>query len=290
MWRKFLRPVLVIGIIVLTLAVFIDYFKTHPSVHHQLSHISLGLAALLVALYSLTIVALGLANYATLRLCRIKAGARESWLITAYAAVVNFFGPLQSGPAVRGVYLKKRYNVNLGQYSLASLVYYFFWALFSGIFLLSGLLKWWLIPLLLLGLLSLYFISRLEKIKRLRQLLDLKAWYYLAVATGLQILIITAIYYLELKTVQPSVHLSQAIIYTGAANFALFVSITPAAIGFRESFLVLSHQLHHIPNSTILAASIIDRAVYVIFLVILAGLIVVTHASKRLGLKNPKPD
>ncbi len=236
----------------------------------------------------LTMLALALVNISTLRLVKIKASGRESILLTAYTAVVNFFGPLQSGPAARAVYLKRRYSVDLKKYSVATLVYYFFWAAFSGIFLLSGLLKWWLIPLLAICVTLLYLLSKHEFIKNKMRLLDLKAWYLLALATFAQISIITVIYFIELHSVTPATHFSQAIIYTGAANFALFVSITPGALGFRETFLVFSKHLHHISNSSIIAANIIDRSVYLIVLIILALIIVLTHASKYLGMKSEK--
>jgi uncharacterized membrane protein YbhN (UPF0104 family) len=66
----------------------------------------------------------------------------------------------------------------------------------------------------------------------------------------------------------------------------MFVSITPGAIGFREAFLVFSRNLHHISNTTIVAANIIDRSVYLILLIILAILIIATHAGRRLGVKR----
>jgi uncharacterized membrane protein YbhN (UPF0104 family) len=73
-------------------------------------------------------------------------------------------------------------------------------------------------------------------------------------------------------------------VYTGAANLALFVSLTPGAIGFRESFLVFSQHLHHISNSTIVAANILDRAMYLVLLLILALIIFGTHARRQLGV------
>jgi len=75
------------------------------------------------------------------------------------------------------------------------------------------------------------------------------------------------------------------VIYTGAANFALFVSITPGAIGFRESFLLFSQHLHHIDSSTIVAANLIDRSVYIVLLLLLAAGIFGTHAQRRFKIK-----
>ncbi|HEY5152784.1 MAG TPA: hypothetical protein VII55_02310, partial [Candidatus Saccharimonadales bacterium] len=89
-----------------------------------------------------------------------------------------------------------------------------------------------------------------------------------------------------LRSVAPATRFSQAIIYTGAANLALFVSLTPGAIGFRESFLVFSRHLHHISDNTIVAVNILDRSVYIVFLLILAVFIFGTHAQRSLKTKS----
>ena len=276
------RPIAAISVVIVTAAVFVLYFVQHPSVRHQLSHISLTVLLSLLALYALSIAALALTTLATLRLCRLKVEAKEGLLLTAYSAVVNFFGPLQSGPAFRAVYLKKKYRLDLKLFAMASLGYLLFWGIYSMIFLLSGLLKWWLVPLSILSLLAGLALLRSKWMApRLKQL-DLRNWYYLAIATLLQMVFVTLVYFVELRTVAPGTGFGQAVTYTGAANLALYVSLTPGAIGFRESFLVFSQHLHHISNSTIVAANILDRAVYIVLLALLAVLIFATHASDRL--------
>lgn len=284
--RSTWRPIVVIGVMVATIAVFIFYFVKHPEVRHQLSHISLNVLLVLLGLYFLSIGALALTTLATLRICRLKVDVKEGFLLTAYSAVINFFGPLQSGPAFRAVYLKKKYRLDLKVFAVASLGYLFFWGVYSCLFLLSGLLKWWLVPLSILGIIFTLLALRSRWIApRLKQL-DLHAWYYLALATLLQIIFVALVYFVELRTVAPGTSFSQAIIYTGAANLALYVSLTPGAIGFRESFLVFSKHLHHISDTTIVSANILDRAVYVILLAILALLIFATHAKSRLGVES----
>src|ERR1039457_6467157 len=131
-----IRAIAVVGIVVATVIVFIDYFATHASVRHQLHHTSLATLALLLLLYLGTMVALALINASTLRLCQVSLGSSENLLLTAYTAVINFFGPLQSGPAFRAVYLKQKYKINFKNYALATFVYYFFYVAFSVLFLL----------------------------------------------------------------------------------------------------------------------------------------------------------
>ncbi|MEK7600104.1 MAG: lysylphosphatidylglycerol synthase domain-containing protein [Patescibacteria group bacterium] len=279
------RPIAAITIVLATIGAFVYYFIHNPSVGEQLSRTSPTVIAIILALYFCTVGALALINSSTLRLCRLRMSNSESLLLTAYSSVINFFGPLQSGPAFRAVYLKSKYKLNLKNYGVATLVYYFFYAAFSAMFLFFGVLKWWLIVPVVLGIIVVIALrqdrlalSRLSK-------LDLTGWYFLAAASFLQVSLVAAIYFTELRSLAPNTTLTQAIIYTGAANFALFVSLTPGAIGFRESFLLFTQRLHHIDSSTIVAANILDRAMYVVLLLILALFIFGTHASKQLKSK-----
>lgn len=281
---KRLRPIVALGVIILTVAAFIYYFSHHPEVGHQLKHISPGLLVWLLFLYLLSIVALAGTTVATLRLCQLDVGKTESFLITAYSAVINFFGPLQSGPAFRAAYLKKKYALNLKKFAAASLVYLFFWGVYSGLMLLYGLLHWWLLALGGLAVIAAVVIKGTPFARQRLAGLELKWWYLLAAATLVQIGLVSLIYFSELRSVAPGTSYSQAIIYTGAANLALYVSLTPGAIGFRESFLLFSRHLHHINSNSIVAASILDRAVYVVLLLGLAVFIFGFHINTRLQL------
>lgn len=281
--RTMWRPLAVIIIVTSTVLVFVRYFANHPEIRSQLSNTSPALLALLFGLYILFIGSLAAINSATLRLCGTHLNNRESVLLTAYSSVINFFGPLQSGPAFRAAYLKKRHGTALKKYGAATIMYYLFYAFFSGLFLLSGILGWYLC---ILGTLAVIvavvaYRSPANAAQRLRSL-DLSNWYYLALATLLQISLQAAIYYVELRSIVPGVHAGQAIVYTGAANFALFVSITPGAIGFRESFLLFSQHLHHISSSAIVVATTVDRAAYILVLLGMAVVIFGTHAQKKL--------
>jgi uncharacterized membrane protein YbhN (UPF0104 family) len=239
----------------------------------------------LLALYLVSIVALAFVTIATVRLYKLRMAASESLLLTMYTAIINFFGPLQSGPAFRAVYLKKKHRLSLKHYTIATLVYYVFFGGFSVLFLLSTTLKWWLVPLAGGGFLFLYGLSRSKRMQPRLEGVDLQGWSYLALATLAQVVIITFIYYTELVTVAPGTSFSQAVVYTGAANLALFVSLTPGAIGFRESFLLLTQNLSHVSQSTIVAANILDRAMYLVVLAILALVIFATHARRQLRVE-----
>lgn len=281
------RSIAAILILLITIAAFSNYFATHAQVRHLIRHTSPTLLLTLLGLYVLFVGSMAMINSATLRLCSTRLANRESLLLTMYSCVINFFGPLQSGPAFRALYVKKLHGTSLKNYGAASLMYYAFYAGFSGLFLVSGLLGWLLVPMAIAGLILAWLVYKSQSVyaARIRKL-DLSSWYYLAVATFLQVGIQVIIYFVELRSIVPGVHFGQAIIYTGAANFATFVSITPGAIGFRESFLIFSQKLHHISNGAIVTASTIDRAVYVSLLLVMAVVIFATHAHKKLRIDS----
>jgi uncharacterized membrane protein YbhN (UPF0104 family) len=289
MKRRLLRTVATVLVLVTTVVVFISYFVQHPAVGDQLHRTSIWLLLLLLGLYMISIAALAMNTVATLLLCKLKVRKGESLLLTAYSAVINFFGPLQSGPAFRAVYLKKKYNLNLKTYATASLVYLGFWGVFSVLMLLSSTLKWWLLLVAAAAVGGAIIARRTPRIRQRLDELNVRFWYYLALSTLIQVAAVALIYYTELRTVAPGTTFSQAIVYTGAANLALYVSLTPGAIGFRESFLVFSQHLHHISNTSIVAANILDRAVYIVLLLVLAVAIFATHAQRRLTSVTKKP-
>ncbi len=282
MQKKVLRTCLAVCIVCLTISFFVYYLVKHPEILHQITHLPLTIIALLLFLYLCLVTSIGLTLIATLLICELKIPVKEGLLITIYSSIINFFGPLQSGPVFRAVYLKKKYNLKIKNYTFATLIYYVFYAIFSGIFLISGLIHYWiLIGILVLVVFFLWLhYSASGNAQRLRQL-QYRPIVFLAIATLLQVCIMFVIYFTELRYVDKQVYVGQAIIYTGAANFALFVALTPGAIGFRESFLIFSRRLHHISLSTIVAANVIDRCMYILLLVILLILLIVTHTRDR---------
>ena len=284
MSRRYLKPIVAALVLLVTIGSFTYFVVHHPSVWHQLAAVHPATFVLLLVLYALTLVALLFVLEGTLELCATTMKRQESLLLTVYTAIINFFGPLQSGPGFRAVYLKKRHGTRLKNYALASLIYYGFFAAFSGLFLLSGLISGsWLVIIAVLGfsaaVLGLYLnIPVLHRLKQLR----LQGTFKLALATLAQVSIVAVIYFIELRSVNPHINFGQAVSYTGAANFALFVSLTPGAIGFRESFLLFSRHIHHINSSNIVSASLLDRGVYVVFLGMLFLLVLAIHGKSRL--------
>jgi len=281
------RRITGVVIVIATLSLFAYYTYTKPELLHGLRNVSLGISILLLALYSGILLINTFILHWSVELCSRAIPRFESLLLTSYSSLVNFFGPLQSGPGFRLLYLKKRHDVSAKSYSISTLLYYGVFGVTSllliGYGLNPGLATAGLVIVILGALGGAWYVNKRYKqfIKHPMQVGKI------IVMTILQVLVTVVIYYLELRLVNNHVALSQAIIYTGAANLALFVSLTPGALGIRESFLFFSQQLHHIDNHTIIAASVIDRSIYFVFL----GLLFVFSASFHVGdrlKKQPK--
>jgi len=280
--KLIVKKILAIVIIFATVTAIVAYYIKKPDLFDELKQTPPYIVALLFMLYLAFIGALALINDATLKLCKKPIEPKESIKVTMYSSFINFFGPLQSGPAFRAVYFKKLHNVDLKKFALATLVYYLFYAIISAVFLLIGIVKWYILPasliVLIVGILYLKFSPKmLSKVK----LLSLTYLPYMALATFAQIVIQVVIYYFELRSLVPGLGLEQVLAYTGAANFALFVSFTPGALGFREGFLLFSEKIHHIDPGSIVVATTLDRAVYVLVLLTIGVYIVGSNIQNQ---------
>jgi uncharacterized membrane protein YbhN (UPF0104 family) len=267
---------------------FINYGRTHPGTFSQLRSVSGTTLITLLLLYVIFVGTNAVILFINIRMCSRKITYGDGFLVTAYSTLVNFFGPLQSGPGFRAVYIKKKFGISLKSIGIASLFYYGFYALFSLLFLLLGFAQAWvgLVVLLAAGAFVLGFIRRKLASAEAKNLVHPKLIAGVGLVTLFQVLLISVIYFIELRSIDAVVSYKQALIYTGAANFGMFVSLTPGAIGIRESFLLFAERLHHIPDSTVLAASLLDRAVYFVFLGGLFVIVSLFHVRRRLATKS----
>lgn len=282
--RRILGPV----IIAATIGVFIYYLATHPKVLEQITNLDPLLIIMLVLLYGCSTLALMWVLSGQLMLYGKRMSVSENYILNAYSSLINFFGPGQSGPGFRAVYLKAKYSVKIKQYVFATLLYYGCYAVISAFFICVGSRPWWqtLAVVLLAGIVSYVAITYYSrKYANNAQNLPI-ALGVLFVATLLQLMLQAIIYGIELRSIDPSIGINQIITYTGVANTALFVSITPGAIGIRESFLVFTQSLHGIAQSTVLAASVIDRALYIVFLGALFVITLALHAKRKLHINQ----
>lgn len=271
------RLMLIVVIVGATLAVFTQYLIAHPSVIGVVLGMHPAAVILLVLAYIGTIVANAFVLSVSLRMIGKRVSFNENASLTGYSSVVNFFGPLQSGPGFRAAYLKQRHGVSLKKFLYATMVFYGFFALINGLVIVTAIIARVdnsrapilvisaLLTVISAAYLAYRFIPKVQELVRAVKLTDPYFWL-IGIGALLLSLCTTFAYFIELLHVDPTVNLLQTAVYAAAANLALFVSLTPGAIGFRESFLLLTEQLHQIPSSVVLAASIIDRAFYVVFL------------------------
>lgn len=283
-------------IIAVTLGALIYYISKHRNLLTKLAHTPISVIVIILGFYGLWLISLVLILQAILYLSRKRINTSDNILLNAYSLFANFFIPGQAGPALRGVYLKKRYEVRYRDYIYGMLLYYFFYGVVSVVLLLAGSRPWWQTLIAFLITTGAGFICFTLYTKRLKVTgtipLGLKGGLFLFGATLLQSIIQVIIYFVEVHTVDRTVAVHQVITYTGAAQLAIFVGLTPGAIGIRESFLIFTERLHHISSSIIIEANVIDRAVYLVFLGLLFLLIVSMHANKKLqvSLQQSAPE
>lgn len=291
MRRQSVKSILAITIVLLTFGLFGRFLGTHPEYLDNLLATPLWVVASIITVNLIGVGVLAVLYLYTLNLTGHTMPKKENFLLTIYSTIANFFGPLQSGPGVRAAYLKTRYAVSLKSYTLATLMYYGFFAIISAAMLGVATLPWWqtLLCSIAIGAGSYAVIAILQKkyakdAKTLvvsRRLLVLLFLVILA-----QLLLIAIRYYIELRSIDPSVSVGQALSYTGAANFSLFVSITPDGIGIKEAFLLAAQNIHGIEAPIIVAASILDRATYMFTLFLLFLATLALHAKEKLHIRS----
>jgi len=283
------RKLLPVTLVAITVGLFVYLFIKHPEYRHTLASTNPWVLVLIAGLYGVLMLCLNWVYAVTLRLCGHTLPRRENLLLTGYSTIINFFGPLQSGPGVRAAYVKQKAHVPYRDYTVATFIYYAMYAIVSALFILIGSGKHWplalgLLVVVILGSSGVVWFTHRRLIRAERKSsfhATPRLLVLLLIATVCQLSITALIYFVELRAVHTGASVLQAITYGGAANFALFVALTPGAIGFREAFLEFSRQLHHIPTSGILAASVIDRSVYVIFLGLIFLLTISMHVGDR---------
>ena len=287
--KRTLKLILGPLIIIATLFGFGWYVSRNPQIIDQLAATSPLVITWIVILYMLSFFALAFSTALIVQLYNKRISYSENFLLTMYSSLVNFFGPTQSGPGVRAVYLKLKHGIKIRQFIFGTLLYYAWYGVLSGLMLLAPIVSWWQATLVAAVLAAgSYMVIRLFMQKNSEATIAqvalprfLQLFGMLGVVVAAQIACIAAVYYMELRSLDSSVDIISAISYTGAANFALFVAITPGAIGIREAFLVFSQQIHGISNDLIVAASVLDRAAYFLILGIMFVIVLVSHAGKR---------
>lgn len=283
--KRYAKSVAAGVVLLVTAGAFIYYLTQHP---HTIDHLKHLPVVTLVGLVGLTIISFGcqiLVMRASLHLYGKSMGQQENILFNAYSSLINFFGPGQSGPVFRGAYLKKKLDLGIKQYLFATLIYYAFFAVMSVLLIFVGEAPWWQTTILgaattVACSIAIRWYKRHSQIKAAR--LDSKHIVRIGIATALQLIVQVMLYSTELHTIGAQVSIAQILSYTGVANLAMFAALTPGAIGIREAFLLFSERLHHIGSNAIVAANLVDRSVYLVFLGLLLVLVLSLHAKTKL--------
>ena len=281
-----LKATLAAIVLIITALVVGDYLYTHPHLVDALVHISFGTILGIIAAYTAAFIGLAMILYYSVQLYGKRISLRETSMLNAYSSVTNFFGPGQSGSGIRAVYLKVKHGLRVRSFIFSSLIYYAIYSVISVVMLLAGAGLWlWAAVAALAAVLVSYGVIRLyrRRSKGREGIVNPAALVGILVGTVLQVASLAVVYYLEVTSVHPGITVQQVVSYTGGANMSLFIALTPGAIGIREALLVVVGSLHHIDNNTIVAAGVIDRAVYMIYLGLLFVAVAAMHGWGKLA-------
>lgn len=281
-------------VVIATVLAFIWFARSHPEILLNLKRTPALTIVVIVFMYAGSISCLAFVLHAMLQLYGKRLSNSEYFLLISYSSLSNFFGVGQSGPGVRAVYLKTKHDFPVSHFLFGTYIYFAWLILFSSMMLIAPRFPWWqtcvssVVTAAVCAILIL-FVARAKKSlfvpsdckPRLVRMILMTG-----IGTALQVSFIATAYYAELCTVDPHATLSQAISFTGAANFSLFASITPGAIGIREALLFFSQDIHGVSAETIATASALDRAVYLVVLALLGLLVLFTHAGQK--FRQPK--
>lgn len=281
-----IKPLVSILIILATILAAVYYLANHKNLITNLTKISPLLVVLILFLYVLMLFVLVGTFHFTVKLLNIKLNLKDNILLNCYSIFMNFFVPGQTGPIYRGYYLKTNHKVKAIDFTLATAIYFAIYVIISVLFILFGsqsiVLASVASVIFILGIIfSVKFYLKKENSKLK---ISAKNIVGLVFITIIQLFLQTIIYLVELHSVDKTVSLSSSLTYTGSAALTIFVSLTPGAIGIREGFLLLTRHLSHLSNSTIVLANIIDRSVFILYLLIIGLLILVFHINKRINL------
>jgi len=269
-----------IAILLLVAVLFIAYITNNPSIIESIKKASLLSIFVIFIIYAIFLFA----NYLLIKVSVLpfikNPNNIEIFLVSMYSTLVNFFGPLQSGPGYRAAYFKTKHGIKITKYAKITLLYYIFFMAFSVLMLFIG---------------SGYVLALLPCIVVFGFVVYKKGFFMgfdsnivskISLLAITQLLLGVILFFFELYFIGAHPSLESSISYTGAANLSVIVGITPGAIGIREAFLVLSQSLHNIPSDQIIAANVLDRSVYFLFLIVLFLLSSGLHIKQKLGLKN----
>lgn len=289
--NKTTKSLISLILILVSISFAVYFLNKHQNLIHEFLRISPFLFIEILILYFVMLLVLILIFKYTVQLNKIKIHFKQNLFLNMVSLFMNFFIPGQSGPIYRAYYMKTEHKLKFSKFSTSTLLYFGIYAIISLFFVAFGIFNSYLLILILICLsLGFYVFFRyyLKKIKKVKFKINFKTILCLILVTFLQFIVQGIIYYLEIHSIKKDLPLKDVISYTGTAGLALFVALTPGAIGIRESFLILTEKINHLNNSTIIFANLIDRSIYIVFLLIIGILITIFQINKKLKYKKTK--
>lgn len=280
--KSFLKKSLRLFLTVLTLVLFVYYFRQNKDEFSRLRDVSLGSIFLIVVGQLIILATNVFILIELLKMTGKKMSIATSSRVIAYSSLINFFGFLQGGLGFRAVYLKRYFNTSLKTYTLITILQYMsvFSVSFLMLFIGLWLINYTALPLILTAIAlaaAIIFHKQIVKIlrrSRFENTINLAIKNYrkmlvLLVLSAGQFFGSSLAYGAELNAVGAHFSLGALLIFTGVAQFAILVALTPGAIGIRESLLFLVQGIMAISTASIILAGTIDRAVYFVVLLLI---------------------
>jgi uncharacterized membrane protein YbhN (UPF0104 family) len=283
----------------LTIVLFIYYFSQNKEQFSRLRDVSFG-SILLIVLGQILVLATNVfILIELLKMTGKNMSVGTSSRVIAYSSLINFFGFLQGGLGFRAIYLKRYFNTSIKTYTLLTILQYLsvFSISFLMIFIGLWLVNYSVVPVLLaLAVLVAVIIFHRQLVNILRRtrlenavnllIKNYRRMLVILVFSTVQFFGSSLAYGAELSAVGAHLSLGALLIFTGVAQFAILVALTPGAIGIRESLLFLVQGIMAISTSSIILAGTIDRAVYFVVLLLITPFAI--GFKKKLDFKTDK--
>jgi uncharacterized protein (TIRG00374 family) len=294
-------------VLLVFLAVFVAYYFANRQDFSVLANVGVGLLVLILIGQIVVMVTNALLLSALCTGFEKNLSFKNSISLTIKSSIINFFGFLQGGVGYKAYYLKKKFKLQYSKFFLIFMANYLAIFSVSSLLALIGLiirkaeghsinfallLLFLIIELCIAGIMLFGHKLHFSKEGRLTRYINqsVTAWSSIAknkkvllklfLFSLLQCLSLSFIFYLELRAIGLSPSIASVLIYSGLANLALFLAITPGAIGFRESILIFSQTSLSIQTSDILASSLLDRAIY--FLLLGIGALAISKVGRKI--------
>lgn len=300
----------IVGAIIalLILLIFIYIIYSNFGNFKQLSFISPQNIVLIVFLQVIFLMNNGLMLKWFLTPFNINLKIKEWFGLSCITSFANYFIPSIGGATSRAVYLKKKYQFSyssfIGNLYGNYIMIFFVNSLVAIIsfLLLKKLYGYWNVPILLIYagifLTSLFFIifhinpQKIKFSEKIRKVVEgwenvrkNKPLLLKIILIGLiNIITSSLIFFFEFRIFGVDINFLTSIIIAVTSMLAIFVNITPGALGIKESLITLISVTLAIPLSTSIAVSLIDRVIGLIVIFTLGPIfsyILLKHQPKN---------